>query len=105
MCSSRPKIPNNKTPPAPLAPEASPDAPTISERGQYYRSQGIRINTKQDLSGLGNQDVGKPINRLLIRPDQNTPINVNDQITDLENQITNQPKPKPKPKPFGANRR
>ncbi len=71
MCSSKPKIPNSKTPPAPLAPEAAPDAPLIGgERRGFYRSRGLAIPTRPDLRGLGNQTVGTPdlANTLFIGP-------------------------------------
>lgn len=80
MCSSKPKIPNSKTPPAPLAPEASPDAPLIGgERRGYYRSRGLTIPPKPDLSGLGNQEMGTPVQTLLIRPGESravTPLQI-----------------------------
>ena len=74
MCSSRPKIPNAKTPPAPNAPEPAPDAPLISDRAQYARSQGLKVDPRPDLSGMGNQDVGAAVSRLIIRPGSSTPI-------------------------------
>lgn len=66
MCTSKPKIPDNKTPPVPLPPEASPDAPQIGSRYQDLRARGLSIPARPDLSGLGNQDVGTPISRLQI---------------------------------------
>lgn len=82
MCTSRPKIPDNKTPPAPLAPEAAPDAPQIMDRARYQllRSRGMLIPDKPDLSGLGNQDQGKPVSRLLIRPGTNVPISPEEAV-------------------------
>lgn len=84
MCSSRPKIPKNSTPPAPLAPEASPDVPQIGEREQMARGRGMTIRPKVDLSGLGNQDVGTPVSRILIRPNQNTPLSGEDALAASE---------------------
>jgi hypothetical protein len=79
MCSSKPKIPKNKTPPAPLAPEAGPDALVIgSEREQMARARGIKIPPKVDLSGLGNQEMGEPVKRLVIRPSSDTPVDPTD---------------------------
>lgn len=89
MCSSKPKIPKNQTPPAPLAPDPSPDAPLIgSEREQMARARGLTI-PKPDLSGLGNQEQGAPIRRLLIGPSKNTPVNPADEITRLEQENAN----------------
>jgi len=84
MCSSRPKIPKNSTPPAPLAPEASPDVPQIGEREQMARGRGMTIRPKVDLSGMGNQDVGTPVSRILIRPNQNTPLSGEDALAASE---------------------
>lgn len=71
MCSSKPKIPNSKTPPAPGAPEPTPDAPMIGgDRRAYLRSRGLAIMPRPDLSGLGNQTMGMPtpVNTLMIGP-------------------------------------
>ena len=85
MCSSKPKIPNqNATPPAPGAPEPTPDAPRISDRGLFLRGRGVTNMPKPDLSGLGNQTMGPAVSRLLIRPGQNTPVNPADEIARLE---------------------
>ncbi len=66
MCSSKPKIPKNSTPPAPLAPEPGPDPIQIGEREQAARSRGLLIRPKVDLSGLGNQKMGKPVQTIQI---------------------------------------
>jgi hypothetical protein len=76
VCSSKPKIPNTKTPPAPNAPEPAPDAPIISERGMFLRGRGFKIAPKPDLSGLGNQTMG-PVdraNQLFIGPSSLAPV-------------------------------
>ncbi len=82
MCMSKPKIPDNKTPPAPNAPEAAPDSFALNDNARYQmlRSRGLTIPVKPDLSGLGNQQMGKPTSTLLIRPGQNTPVNVEEQL-------------------------
>ena len=82
MCMSKPKIPDNKTPPAPNAPEAAPDAFALNDNARYQmlRARGLTIPEKPDLSGLGNQAQGKPLSTLLIRPEQNTPVNVEAQL-------------------------
>lgn len=75
MCSSKPKIPSNKTPVAPPTPEPGPGNLTIgNEREQLARSRGLTIPDRPDLSGLGNQDMGNPIKRLTIDPGSRTPI-------------------------------
>lgn len=100
MCSSKPKIPQNKTPPAPLAPEPAPDAPTIgNEREQMARARGMTI-PRPDLSGLGNQETGPAVSRLLIGPSKNTPVNPADEIARLEQE--NQKLKKPT-RPVGGN--
>jgi hypothetical protein len=73
MCSSKPKIPKNTTPVAPPAPEPGPGTLTIgNEREQLARSRGLTIPSKPDLSGLGNQEMGAPVTRLVIDPGSRT---------------------------------
>jgi hypothetical protein len=77
MCSSKPKIPSNKTPVAPPAPEPGPGNLTIgNEREQLARSRGLTIPTRPDLSGLGNQEVGTATraNQFFIRPTSSTAV-------------------------------
>ena len=94
MCSSKPRIPNqNATPPAPGAPEPTPDAPGVSDRGLFLRGRGVTKMPKPDLSNLGNSIMGAPVSRLLIRPGQNTPINPSDEISRLEEAAKKPPKP------------
>lgn len=72
MCSSKPRVPDNKTPPAPDAPEPGPRPLEIGERRQFARSRGIKIDPVVDLSGLGNQIDTKKVkaNPITINVDQ-----------------------------------
>lgn len=97
MCSSKPKIPDNKTPPAPPAPEAAPDSIQIGDRSRYnyLRSRGLAIPKRPDLSGLGNQQMGDVVNRLFIGPASSTPSTVDPSIPVAA--------PTSRPKPTGGN--
>lgn len=99
MCSSkRPQIPDSRTPPAPNAPEASPDAPNIGTRDREYalRGRGFKIKPVADLSGLGNQDVKSPNTRLTVGKVANPA----DRIAELEAElaVANARNPPPPPR-------